>query len=159
MLVSSLLTPLRRPAARSLHLSPSGLDHVCVAVNSVARSVHWYTSILGLSLQHDDVPHFWPTDPLSPAFLGIPGCSGSGIALFGAGNLHREHRGAHFALRVTRSEFEQAQWGGLFDALEAERREGEDPSEVTFNNYGIQHSLFFSDPDRNVVELTHWPSK
>ena len=135
-------------------LRPQSLDHVCVAVASVSRSVDWYTSVLGLTLTHTETDHFWPRCPQSPAFLELPG--GTGVALFGSDRLNSDHRGAHFALRVCREDFEKAQHGALFDLLEAVRREGEAPSVVSFHNYGIQHSLFFRDPSGNDVELTHW---
>jgi catechol-2,3-dioxygenase len=64
----------------------------------------------------------------------------------------RGHFGEHFALRVSLAEFTRAR-KELAPLLA--QYPGADSS-VEEADYGLQRSLFFSDLDGNVVELTTW---
>jgi catechol 2,3-dioxygenase-like lactoylglutathione lyase family enzyme len=143
-------------ARRWLHVR--ALDHVCVAVSNVDASIEWYGNVLGLRLAHATQPHFYPVDPTCPAFMGIPDHPGTGIALLPSQErLIADHRGAHFALRVSADTFAEAHGGeALKRRLVKFQAHPEQSTDIEFWDYGIQHSLFFCDPDGNVVELTTW---
>mmetsp|Transcript_6216 Transcript_6216/g.9801 ORF Transcript_6216/g.9801 Transcript_6216/m.9801 type:complete len:151 (+) Transcript_6216:307-759(+) len=123
-----------------------GLDHVCLVSKDVERSVKWYQRVLGMSLRFNDEDHFWPRCKESPAFMERGGAK---VALLPVQQGYRERLGDHFALTVSREEFKRAQrdLGKLIGTEDIEQAD-----------YGRQLSLFFKDPDGNVVELTTWVS-
>ena len=134
-----------------------GLDHVCVVVRDMPVSVSWYQNVFGMQHIYTDTPNFWPRCEDSPAFLRASG--GASIALLRlepGSSLVKNHNGAHFAMNVPQCAFELAR-----DQLPAILRENRvhpgQSVDVEFQDYGIQHSLFFTDPDHNVVELACWP--
>lgn len=141
-------------------LPVQALDHVCVCVSDVAAAIDWYTSVLSLRQQYEDDPNFYPTDKTSPAFLE------PGLALL---PLPPEtpplphHQGAHFALRVDAATFAAAKHGGLEARLSKKSATSASSSSnlprVVYHDYGPQSSLFFHDPDANVVELTTWEAE
>ena len=205
-----------RPALR-------GLDHVCVAVADVDRSIVWYRAVLGFEHVFADDPSFGK----DPAFMqqqtyggdgddgggdgdgedgddeddgdvdgddgvqqetqqlsgsGGRECSGgrdrersggggqtaqqprgmanrpAAIALLpipaGGGAPITNHRGAHFAVNSCGASF--AEWRRRLPGLLEEHQSGRSDGEVDYQDYGLQRSLFFADPDRNIVEITTW---
>jgi catechol 2,3-dioxygenase-like lactoylglutathione lyase family enzyme len=140
------------------------MDHVCLCVTDVPESIRWYRRVLGLRLEHTSEPHFWPADPASPAFL----CGGGAgdpvkvalLPLADPSKRIRDHHGAHMAFGVSKDEWERAR-----DELPALLREALPESggggavgstAVEEADYGLQWSLFFSDPDNNILEVTTW---
>ena len=117
------------------------LDHVALLVKDLELSVEWYTRVLGLKRHHEDA---WDI----PVVL----CAGTtGVALFPANpkeqKLSPEPRQAitmqHFAFRVRRVDFEEAQ-------RDFQRRQ----IKYEFQDHGIAHSIYIYDPDGYEVELT-----
>lgn len=145
---------------RGLAVRAAALDHVCVCVTDIEASIGWYREVLGLTLRHGDEPHFYPSSEGSPAFLTPDGDErGGGVALLQLDDPTRrisDHRGAHFALRVDQAEFSRAAQGSLKSMLEEHRVHSEQSISIEEFDYGIQRSLFFSDPDGNIVELASW---
>ena len=158
---------LRRSLRPRRGIQTLALDHVCVCVRDVGRAVQWYTDVFGLELAHADADHFWPRDPMSPAFLRLPGSDnssggsgggGGGVDLLQLGDdmpAIKDHRGAHFALRVSQDDFARARAGGLKARL-MEHNPPERPPDCEYHDYGLQRSLFVKDLDDNVVELCAW---
>lgn len=64
----------------------------------------------------------------------------------------------HTAFRLDPAAFAQARLA-LPGLLAAHRAHGGQRVAVEFQDYGLQHSLFFDDPDGNVLELTMWPER
>ena len=133
-----------------------GIDHVCVVVRDIDRSIDWYKSVLGLRHVFADDPCFGK----DPAFLQCADRTVN-VALLPlqlGQDPVRDHRGAHFAIGVGMERFlDEAE--SLPAVLAENRLDGETHSvEVDRQDYGLQQSLFFSDPDRNIVELTFWGS-
>jgi catechol 2,3-dioxygenase-like lactoylglutathione lyase family enzyme len=138
-------------------LSVQSLDHVCITCSDVAASIQWYQNILNLQQKHLKEEHFYPTCPHSPAFLS------PGLAIYQLSSTTTpitNHNGAHFALKVNAETFAHAKNGGLSSLLLQHNPSTTTPSTssiaVEYQDYGIQKSLFFYDPDHNMIELTLW---
>jgi catechol 2,3-dioxygenase-like lactoylglutathione lyase family enzyme len=119
------------------------VDHIALTVKDIERSATWYQSVLGMERRHQDI---WNT-------LGDPAmlCAGTAcVALFPPDTAaplpspdHNTLAMRHFALKVNRANFEQAQ-------LEF-RRQG---IEFDFEDHNICRSIYVFDPDGHRVELT-----
>jgi len=66
----------------------------------------------------------------------------------------RSQRG-HFAFRVSNEEFAKFR-RELPKMLEKHRAHPDQSLEIEYQNYGVQQSLFFQDPDGNELEVTTW---
>ena len=119
----------------------SGIDHVAISVRDVRTSADWYQRVLGLKRVHQDA---WGD---FPAVVGI---GSTAIALFPVGThtVHRpQQRGTltmrHIAFRADARNFSSAQ-----SELAKQR------ISFTFQDHGISHSIYFSDPDGHEIEIT-----
>ena len=116
------------------------LDHVSLNVTDRPRSIGWYRDVLGLE------PHREQVSDDSPVFMGEFGAC---LALFQArpGPVERAYESPglrHVAFMVTgREELERAK-----------ERLREHRVEFRFEDHGSAHSIYFSDADGNVIELT-----
>jgi catechol 2,3-dioxygenase-like lactoylglutathione lyase family enzyme len=118
-----------------------GIDHVALTVRDGRRSVAWYQNVLGLERRYEEA---WGD---YPAVLGV---GTTALAIFPApvpepgpppGRDVLSIR--HIAFRVDRAAFEQAR-----GELEAH---GLAPQ---FDDHGVSHSLYVSDPDGHQLEIT-----
>jgi len=117
------------------------LDHIAITVRDVKRSRDWYCDVLGLEQRYAEV---WGD---VPTFV----CAGeTGIALFPAAVNDPKPRPErdtlamrHFAFRVDRTNFENAQ-----NELRARGIDFE------FQDHTISYSIYFFDPDGHQLELT-----
>lgn len=134
------------------------VDHVCLCVTDVERSIKWYHGILGVSLKYANEPNFYPKDVESPAFLQKNDVRIALLPLSNPQHVIRDHRGAHVAFRVSGSEFKNTR-KSLPVLLQNHRVHNKQNVEVEEYDYGIQKSLFFSDPDNNILEITTWPNQ
>ena len=113
------------------------LDYVGLVVADVARSVAWYTDVLGLRRVHEQA---WGDFP------AVLEANGSGVALFPRTEGHPaglDDPLRHVGFRTTRAGLEQAR-------AELVARN------ISFDvgDYGIAWSLYFPDPDGYLVEIT-----
>lgn len=116
------------------------LDHVALNVSDRPRSIAWYRDVLGLEPKNQPTRDDWPV------FMGE---MGSCIALFQADAEQALPRASesdglrHVAFMVAKTELDLAQ------AHLTERGVG-----FRFEDHGNAHSVYFDDPDGNVIELT-----
>jgi catechol 2,3-dioxygenase-like lactoylglutathione lyase family enzyme len=113
------------------------LDHVSLNVADRARSTAWYREVLGLEQLNR------PTEDDEPVFLGRPGLQ---FGLFQAQRQSPTREPESSGLRhiaIVVDDLESAQ-GHL-------RSKG---IEVRYEDHGNALSVYFSDPDGHVLELT-----
>jgi catechol 2,3-dioxygenase-like lactoylglutathione lyase family enzyme len=116
-----------------------GIDHIALAVPDVERTVAWYSEVLGLERQHEEV---WNGVPI---FVGK---GNTGIALFPRPEsppAASQRTGAmlHLALRASREEFVRAQ-------KELKTR----GIQFRFEDHVIAHSIYFRDLNDLPLEIT-----
>jgi catechol 2,3-dioxygenase-like lactoylglutathione lyase family enzyme len=113
------------------------LDHVSINVADRARSIAWYRDVLGLEQRNE------PSDDAEPVFMGEFGAC---IALFQAEVVSPERLPESSGLRhvaLTVDDLDQAQ-----EHLRAQ------DVDFRFEDHGNAHSVYFRDPDGNVIELS-----
>ncbi len=111
-----------------------GLDHVTITVADVARSVQFYTEVLGLARGPE-----WPGE------ITMVGAGGTWIAIahWAAGARATKQAAItvdHFAFRVDADAYARAK-KELADRVDHE------------SDHGICQSLYLRDPDGHLVEL------
>jgi catechol 2,3-dioxygenase-like lactoylglutathione lyase family enzyme len=118
-----------------------GIDHVALGVRDIARSVKWYTEVLGFERLHEGM---WDG---VPTFIGK---GNTGLALFpasaeakSAAQGRREIRMLHLAFRANRENF-----------LVAQRELQKRGTKFEFQDHEISHSIYFHDPDGHQLEIT-----
>ena len=116
------------------------LDHVSLNVTDRARAIAWYRDVLGLQAHREHAPDD------SPIFMGEFGAC---LALFQAqsGPVERPYESPglrHVAFMVA----------GPEELERAQTRLREHRVEFRFEDHGNALSVYFSDADGNVIELT-----
>jgi len=115
------------------------LDHVSLNVSDRARSIAWYRDVLGLVQQGEPRRDDWPV------FMGELGAC---VALFQAQVNTPARQPESTGLRHV------AFMVGRDDLSAAQKRLAEWGVEFRFEDHGSAHSIYFPDPDGNVIELT-----
>ena len=115
------------------------LDHVSLNVSDRARSIAWYRDVLGLEQRGEPRRDDWPV------FMGELGAC---VALFQAQVKTAERQPESTGLRHV------AFMVGRDDLAAAQTRLRERGVEFRFEDHGNAHSIYFPDPDGNVIELT-----
>jgi catechol 2,3-dioxygenase-like lactoylglutathione lyase family enzyme len=119
-----------------------GLDHVGLAVRDVKRSLVWYQDVLGLERMYEAA---WGNYP------GVAGMGDTSVAFFPYDEEDPKWPVGlplrHIAFRVD---------GANFEAAQVTLKEKEIHFE--FQDHKIVHSIYFSDPDGNLIELTTYLS-
>jgi len=115
------------------------LDHVSLNVSDRALSIAWYRDNLGLEQRGE------PTKDDGPVFMGDFGnCIGLFQASSAAPDRDYESVGLrHLAFLLGRDDLGRAQ-----------ARLRERGTDFRFEDHGNAHSVYLSDPDGNVIELT-----
>ena len=121
------------------------LDHIILPVNDVARSVAFYTRVLGLGLEPPDEP--FAVLRVTPSFVLL-------IAQYGT------RGGEHLAFALSRAEFDAAfgrlddagiAYGDRFDTV----GNMQGPSDEQ-GARGMGKAIYFFDPDRHLIEIRHY---
>ena len=115
------------------------LDHVSLNVSDRPRSIAWYREVLGLEQRGDARRDDWPV------FMGEFGAC---VALFQAQVETPERQPESTGLRHVAFMVEP---DALARAQAQLRAHG---VEFRFEDHGNAHSVYFPDPDGNVIELT-----
>jgi catechol-2,3-dioxygenase len=115
------------------------LDHVSLNVGDRARSIAWYRDVLGLQQRGGARRDDWPV------FMGEFGAC---VALFQAQVETPERQPESTGLRHV------AFMVGRDDLAGAQTRLRDHGVEFRFEDHGNAHSVYFPDPDGNVIELT-----
>ena len=150
-----------RSATPAPHPTLVKVDHVCLAVADIDASIGFYQDVLGLEHRYADEETFGK----DPAFLQYPDHD-TCVALIPLANplARRRHHGAHCAFSVSRDSFEwyRERLPGLVRAAKEVHGGSRDvlPTRVVDEqDYALQLSLFFSDLDNNMLEITTWVGK
>jgi catechol-2,3-dioxygenase len=117
------------------------LDHVSLNVSDRPRSIAWYREILGLEQRGTPRRDDWPV------FMGDFGAC---VALFQAQVVSPDRAPESTGLRHV------AFMVGREDLAAAQERLRQRGVEFRFEDHGNAHSLYFPDPDGNVIELTSY---
>jgi catechol 2,3-dioxygenase-like lactoylglutathione lyase family enzyme len=117
------------------------LDHVSLNVSDRPRSIAWYRDVLGLEQRGSPGRDDWPV------FMGDLGAC---VALFQAQVESPARASESTGLRHV------AFMVGRDDLAEAQARLREHGVEFRFEDHGNAHSVYFPDPDGNVIELTSY---
>ena len=121
------------------------LDHLILAVNDIAKSIAFYTDIMGLA--HDAERPPFTVIRVTPTFV---------IQLAPWGT----QGGQHLAFSMTRSEFEATfahiraagiEYGDSFHAVGNLRGPGEEGGAE-----GMGKALYFFDPSKHLIEIRHY---
>jgi catechol-2,3-dioxygenase len=115
------------------------LDHVSLNVSDRPRSIVWYRDVLGLEQRGEARRDDWPV------FMGEFGAC---VALFQAQTQTPERPPESTGLRHV------AFMVGRDDLARARARLDDRGVDFRFEDHGNAHSLYFPDPDGNVIELT-----
>merc|ERR1711879_504833 len=130
------------------------VDHVAISVRDLSVSRKWLAAVVGMETFRGDDPNFADDDLAmvrrGQAFVALLKLPQGESPLRGS----RSQKG-HFALRVANEEFADFRLR-LPKLLETHRVSEEQSVEVQFEDYGVQRSLFFHDPDGNELEVTTW---
>lgn len=154
MMKKTLLTTaaaIARRARRKKTTLSGGLDHVCVVVSDVEKSIEWYGKVLGFTHRFEKEACFGK----DPAFLQNGTAKIALLPLERGRSPIRDHRGAHAAFGVNREEFDTMR-KELPDILRKHAITPDQSVDIDEQDYDLQLSLFFSDPDRNILEITTW---
>jgi catechol-2,3-dioxygenase len=117
------------------------LDHVSLNVSDRPRSIAWYHDVLGVEKRGSPHRDDWPV------FMGDLGAS---VALFQAQVESPDRAPESTGLRHVAFMVERDDIAGAQERL---RKHG---VEFRFEDHGNAHSVYFSDPDGNVIELTSY---
>lgn len=140
---------------RSFSINIGTMDHICLCVSDIEKSIIWYHNILGVTHKYNDTPNFYPYDLDSPAFLQKNDVKIALLPLHKNQSPIKDHKGAHIAFNTNKIEFSKAKekLPGLLIQFQVH---ADQSIEVEECDYGIQKSLFFADPDNNILEVTTW---
>jgi catechol 2,3-dioxygenase-like lactoylglutathione lyase family enzyme len=128
--------PVDNAAEEAMRVELEALDHVGLVVSDMARSIRWYTEVLGLRRAHEDA---WGEFP------AVLEANGSGVALFPSRGrpVPVDDPMRHVGFRTSRRGLEAAR--AELTARGIEFREGD---------YGVAWSVYLPDPDGYQVEIT-----
>ena len=117
------------------------LDHLSLNVSDRPRSIAWYRDVLGLEQRGNARRDDWPV------FMGDFGAC---VALFQAQVESPDRAPESTGLRHV------AFMVGREDLAAAQERLRERGVDFRLEDHGNAHSLYFPDPDGNVIELTSY---
>lgn len=139
-----------------------GFDHVAIGVANLSVSRHWYMSVLGLEdyMQHE--PTFIGPDlaflrsgDAALALLHIDTNADGASSSFDRWKVVSRAQKGHFAFRTDGATFWRLH-AALPGLLSAHRVGLQQSVAVLCDDFAVQLSMFFEDPDGNEVEVTTW---
>eukprot|EP00754_Rhynchopus_humris_P046407 Rhum_TRINITY_DN5923_c0_g2::Rhum_TRINITY_DN5923_c0_g2_i1::g.18746::m.18746 len=158
----SSVASLRRGVQASTGAAPAaaaiqGHDHVAVGVRDLSVSKEWYRNVAGMHPFMADDPLFCDDD------LAMVKAGTAVIALLRLPQTQQPLRGSreqrgHCAFTVSHEEIRRLH-ACLPALLEANKVHADHATEIDVQDYGVQLSLFVTDPDGNEVEFTAWVDK
>ncbi len=117
------------------------IDHVALAVRDVQRSVAWYREVLGMERRHQEA---WGDYP------AVVTAGETSLALFPCESPNPKPRPDHDTIAMRHVAF-AVDRAGFETARERFKELG---IESQFSDHGIAHSLYISDPDGHMLEIT-----
>ena len=118
----------------------NGLDHIALMVSDPEFSAEWYVKTLGLKRYHFE--NEWEPYPI----LVLGGTSGLALFPSQSGQPYTKNQMtglSHFAFKID-----------IADLDGAKHRLEKMGIKVSFEDHKYFHSIYFSDPDAYIVELT-----
>lgn len=149
------------PAGQAFAWGAEGIDHVAIGVADLAVSRRWYMDVLGLEdhMQHEPTfvgreLAFMRSGAAALALLHIDPRDDATSSTFQRRRVSRAQKG-HFALRTDGPTFWRLH-AILPRLLETHRVNPEQSTTVLCDDFAVQLSMFFEDPDGNEVEIATW---
>jgi catechol 2,3-dioxygenase-like lactoylglutathione lyase family enzyme len=121
------------------------IDHLILAVNDRARSLDFYTSILGFTHEGEDGP--FSTLRVNASFVIQVSASGT-------------NGGEHLAFSMSKAEFDEIfnrlqsakiPYGDHFNTVGSMQGPGDE-----IGARGVGKTIYFFDPDRHLIEIRHY---
>jgi catechol 2,3-dioxygenase-like lactoylglutathione lyase family enzyme len=120
------------------------IDHIALSVRDLPRAIRWYQEVLGLKSPRqvtgeEEPPIFLFVGSTAISFFPATGSDPAPPRLYDDGDVAM----MHMCFRTGRSDFETARkelekWG----------------LDLRFEDHGICHSVYFSDPDGYRIEIS-----
>ena len=127
-----------------MSFSVDGIDHVEVFVRDIEAAIRWYGDVLGLTELRR-----WDSEPV------MIGAGGTMLALFRAGASAPETTGLRSLKGVG---WHLVAWRTTKTGFEAAQRHLSERG-IRFRgpiDHGVAWSIYFDDPDDNLLEITHY---
>ncbi len=121
------------------------MDHIVLRVSDVARSLDWYTTMLGLTAVRADE---WRAGECP--FPSVRVSADTIIDLISGDVDHDGRNLDHFCMVVSAESMDEVRNSGAYDIVR-------DPDFALFGARGMADGVYIRDPDGNEIELRAYP--